>query len=189
MGRKPIPLPEGVEVKIEGNRITVKGPLGELSRELRPEVEVVKEDGQLIVRRTGETRVHKAMHGLFRSLIANMVEGVSKGFVKELEMRGVGYRADLKGRTLILEVGYSHPVNIEVPEGMEVEVEKFTPTAENEYLAAKIRIKGIDKEALGNFAARIRAVRKPEPYKGKGIRYAGEEVRRKPGKGAKAVGG
>lgn len=179
IGRKPIPIPEGVEVSIEGNRITVKGPLGVLSRELRPEVEVVKEDGQLVVRRKGETKIHKAMHGLFRSLIANMVEGVTKGFQKELVIVGMGYRARKQGNRLVLEVGYSHPVIVEPPEGIEVEV----PDPQ------RVVVKGIDKEKVGNFAAQVRRVRPPDAYKGKGIRYADEEVRLKPGKAAKAGAG
>lgn len=178
VGRKPIPIPEGVEVTIEGSRITVKGPLGTLSRELESKVEVVRDDGQLVVQRRGETKAHKAMHGLFRTLVANMIEGVTKGFSKELLIVGTGYKARKQGNRLVLDVGYSRPVIMEPPEGIEVDVPE----------SQKIVVKGIDKERVGNFAASVRRVRPPDSYKGKGIRYADEEVSLKPGKAAK-VGG
>ncbi len=175
IGKKPIEIPSGVEVKIEDHKVVVKGPKGELSLNLRPEVKVEVEDNVLKVKPNLETKKTKAFWGLTRTLIANMIEGVTKGFEKKLEVVGVGYRAELKEGKLVLEVGFSHPVIVEPPEGISFQVEKNV-----------ITVSGIDKQAVGNIAAKIRKIRKPDPYKGKGIRYLGEEVKLKPGK--KAVG-
>jgi large subunit ribosomal protein L6 len=175
IGRRPISIPDKVTVTIEGATVTVKGPKGQLSRELVPEVTVEQADGTVQVNRRDESRIARQRHGLSRTLVANMVEGVSQGFQKRLEIQGVGYRAQVQGRNLLLNMGYSHPVTIEPPEGIQLAVENNT----------NVIISGIDKEAVGNIAARIRSVRPPEPYKGKGIRYAGEMVRRKVGKTGK----
>ncbi len=175
VGKKPIPLPSGVEATIDGNVVLIKGPLGSLSRTIPAPIRVMSAGGALVVERPSDAREHRALHGLVRSLVANMVEGVTRGFQKGLELSGVGYRATRQGKKLVLTVGYSHPVEIEPPEGIEIDVP--TPTV--------VTVRGIDKEAVGQLAARIRAVRPPEPYKGKGIRYAGERVRRKVGKAGK----
>jgi large subunit ribosomal protein L6 len=172
IGKRPIPVPAKVTVTIEGQTVTVKGPKGELSRTLPSEVEVLQEGETVLVNRRNESRPARQRHGLCRTLVANMVEGVSQGFSKKLEIQGVGYRAAVQGKNLNLAMGYSHPVNIEPPEGITFAVEGTT----------NVTVMGIDKEVVGNTAARIRAVRPPEPYKGKGIRYAGEVVRRKVGK-------
>ena len=172
IGKRPIPVPDKVTVTIEGQTVTVKGPKGELSRTLPPEVEILLEGETVTVNRRNESRPARQRHGLCRTLIANMVEGVSQGFIKKLEIQGVGYRAAVQGKILNLAMGYSHPVNIDPPEGISFLVEGTT----------NVTVSGIDKEVVGNTAARIRAVRPPEPYKGKGIRYAGEIVRRKVGK-------
>lgn len=174
IGKQPIPVPAGVEVTIDGSSVKVKGPKGELSQEFRDKVVISQEDGQVIVERADETRDARALHGLTRTLISNMVVGVSEGFSKSLEIVGVGYRAVLKDNVLELQLGYSHPVIIEPREGITFEVP--APT--------QIKVSGIDKQAVGQVAADIRKWRKPEPYKGKGIRYAGEHVRRKLGKAA-----
>lgn len=176
IGKRPIPIPQGVEVKIDGALVEVRGPKGTLSHEVPPEIEVGVSDGQIWVRRKDESRRAKALHGLNRTLIANMVEGVTKGFEKKLEIVGVGYRAALEGKALKLTLGYSHPVIYPTPEGIEISVDN--PTS--------ITVRGIDKQRVGQVAAEIRALRPPEPYKGKGIRYAGEEIRRKAGKGRAA---
>lgn len=177
IGRKPIPVPKGVTVKIDGVSVMVKGPKGELSRSLHPEMDIALEGGQIIVARPTEDKRHRALHGLTRSLINNMVEGVTNGFFRQLEIHGVGYRAEEMGKGVRLIVGYSHPVEYEAPKGIKISVEN--PTL--------VRVEGIDKEAVGQVAAELRKVRPPEPYKGKGIRYQGEHVRRKAGKtGAKA---
>ncbi len=174
IGRMPIPLPDGVEVTQEGTRLSVKGPLGTLERTIHAEMKLEREDGTLrVIRPTDEPR-HRALHGLTRSLIANMVEGVTDGFEKRLEIQGVGYRAQLRGRDIELAVGYSHSVQVRAPD--EIEFEVPAPT--------QIVVRGISKQAVGEIAARIRKVRPPEPYKGKGIRYAGEQVHRKVGKRA-----
>lgn len=179
VGKMPVKIPAGVEVKIEGNTVTVKGPRGELTRTFPDPITIVQDGDVLRVLRASDAKPHKALHGLSRSLLRNMVEGVTNGFQKSLELVGVGYRASKQGRKLILNVGYSHPVEIEPPPGLEIEV-----PAPN-----KIIVKGIDKEAVGNLAANIRAVREPEPYKGKGIKYEEEYIRRKVGKtGAKGGG-
>lgn len=172
VGKQPIPIPQGVEVDIQGNLVTVKGPKGQLTKELHPEMSISKENGQIRVTRPSDQPRHRALHGLTRSLVANMVYGVSKGYEKGLELVGVGYRAAKQGRKLVLTVGYSHPVEIEPEEGIELEV-----PAPN-----KVVVKGIDKERVGAVAANIRAIRPPEPYKGKGIKYENEVIRRKAGK-------
>jgi large subunit ribosomal protein L6 len=176
VGRSPIPLPSGVEVDIEGRRVSVKGPKGTLVRELPGEITVRRDDGALLVERPDDERHNRALHGLARSLVNNMVVGVTEGFIKELEIVGVGYRATAQGPSrLELAVGFSHSVPVDAPDGVTFEVPQPT----------RITVRGIDKEAVGQVAADIRAVRKPEPYKGKGIRYAGEVVQRKAGKAAK----
>jgi large subunit ribosomal protein L6 len=175
IGKRPIPIPKNVTVTITAQNVAVKGPKGELARSLPAEVEVLQEGDQIQVNRRSDSRVARQRHGLSRTLVANMVEGVSQGFQRRLEIQGVGYRAQVQGRNLVLSVGYSHPVQIEPPEGVQLAVENNT----------NVIVSGINKEIVGNIAARIRAVRPPEPYKGKGIRYAGEVVRRKAGKAGK----
>lgn len=176
IGKQPIPVPPGVEVKIEGMRVRIKGPKGELERELHRDMIIKHEEGQLIVERPSDNKLHRSLHGLTRTLLNNMVVGVTAGFQKNLELVGVGYRASKQGNKLVLAVGYSHPVEIEPEAGLVIEVP--VPT--------KISIKGTDKEKVGALAAQVRAVREPEPYKGKGIKYEGEKIRRKAGKaGAK----
>ncbi|MEB3360419.1 MAG: 50S ribosomal protein L6 [Synechococcales bacterium] len=175
IGKRPVPVPPKVTVTINGQHVAVKGPKGELARTLPPEVEVVQEGETIVVTRRNESRPARQRHGLCRTLVANMIEGVSQGFQKRLEIQGVGYRAQVQGKNLILNVGYSNPVQIEPPDGIQFSVEANT----------NVMVSGIDKEIVGNIAARIRAVRPPEPYKGKGIRYAGEMVRRKAGKAGK----
>jgi large subunit ribosomal protein L6 len=174
IGKQPIPLPEGVEVTIEPELVSVKGPRGELSERVNRAIDVRQENGEVTVTRPTDRGDHRALHGLTRSLIANMVEGVTNGFEKRLEIQGVGYRAQLQGRRLILSLGYSHPVELEAPEGIEFEVPQPT----------RIVVRGISKQAVGEVAANIRKQRPPEPYKGKGIRYEGEYVARKVGKRA-----
>ena len=173
----PISIPSGVEVHIEGAKVTVKGPKGELSRDIDPDMRLEISDGWLLVSRPSDQPRHRSLHGLTRSLLANMVAGVSEGFAKALEMHGVGYRAQMQGRDLVLAVGYSHPVQVAPPAGIEFEVDG----------TSKVLVKGISKELVGQVAADVRKVRPPEPYKGKGIRYAGEYVRRKAGKAGKAI--
>jgi large subunit ribosomal protein L6 len=175
IGLKVIEIPEGVEIKNENNFVTVKGPKGTLARQLHEDMTINIDGNEVTVARPSDNKLHKALHGTTRSLIANMVEGVHKGFEKALEIQGVGYRAAKQGTKLVLNAGYSHPVEIEQPEGIEIEVPANT----------KVVVKGIDKQLVGAVAADIRAVRKPEPYKGKGIRYVDEYVRRKEGKTAK----
>ena len=174
IGRAPIPVPSGVEVNITGQHISIKGPKGSLEHTVAQPIAVALEEGELRVTRPTDRGPHRALHGLTRSLVANMVEGVTDGFAKTLEIQGVGYRAALKGNTLELSVGYSHPVSMSPPDGITFEVPE--PTA--------VVVRGIDKQAVGQAAAEIREVRPPVPYKGKGIRYAGENVRRKVGKRA-----
>jgi large subunit ribosomal protein L6 len=171
----PVVIPPGVEVELSGRTLTVKGPKGQLSRELHPEMKLEVVDGNIIVSRPTDNKRHKSLHGLTRSLVANMVEGVVKGYEKNLVISGVGYRAAKQGTKLVLTVGYSHPVEIEPPAGIDIEVP--APT--------RITVRGIDKEMVGEIAAKIRAVRKPEPYLGKGIRYENEQIRRKAGKAGK----
>ena len=175
IGKKPITLPQGVTAEIEGNSITVKGPKGSLDFTYNSDITVNINGTELVVERPSETKTHRALHGTTRALINNMVVGVSEGFKKNLKMVGVGYRALLKGNTLVLSAGFSHPVEMEIPEGLSLEVPKNT----------LINVFGIDKQAVGEFAANIRDVRPPEPYLGKGIRYVDEYVRRKEGKTAK----
>ncbi len=178
IGRLPIPLPAGVEVTLEGRALRVRGPLGTLEREIHPDMQLEQTAAELrVVRPTDEPR-HRALHGLTRTLVANMVAGVTTGFTKGLEISGVGYRAQLQGTKLVLALGYSHPVEVAAPEGITFQVE--TPT--------RLAVFGADKELVGQTAAYIRSRRKPEPYKGKGIRYAGEVILRKAGKAGK-VGG
>ena len=174
IGKQPIELPSGVNVAIGPGRVQVNGPLGELSQSVPARMQISQEDGSLVVKRPTERGDDRALHGLTRSLLANMVEGVTKGFEKRLELQGVGYRAALRGTDLELNVGYSHPVVIKPPQGINFEVPDAT----------SILVKGIDKQQVGEMAAQVRKVRPPEPYKGKGIRYEGEYVRRKVGKRA-----
>ncbi|MCD5326026.1 MULTISPECIES: 50S ribosomal protein L6 [Pontibacillus] len=175
VGLKQLQIPEGVEISMNGDEVTVKGPKGELTRTFHPDMTISIEDNILSVARPSDNKEHRSLHGTTRSLIGNMVEGVSKGFEKSLEIQGVGYRAQKQGEKIIINAGYSHPVEVEKREGIEIEVPSNT----------KVTIKGIDKELVGAVAANIRAIRPPEPYKGKGIRYEGEQVRRKEGKTAK----
>ncbi|MFA7636241.1 MAG: 50S ribosomal protein L6 [Monoglobales bacterium] len=177
IGRMPISVPAGVEVKIgDGNLVTVKGPKGTLTKELHPEMKITLADGVLTVERPSEEKVHKSLHGLTRTLLNNMVEGVTNGFKKELDVNGVGYRAQKQGKVLVLNVGYSHPVEMPEEDGITVEV----PSPN------KIIVSGIDKQKVGQFAAVVREKRPPEPYKGKGIKYVDEHIRRKEGKAGKA---
>ncbi|MBQ3848522.1 MAG: 50S ribosomal protein L6 [Clostridia bacterium] len=172
IGKKPVVIPAGVTATVEGNTITVKGPKGEVKENFHPNVTVKVEGAEIIVERSSDDKFDRALHGLTRALINNMVDGVTKGFQKELEINGVGYRASMSNKDLVLNVGFSHEVKMVLPEGLSAEV-----PAQN-----KIIIKGIDKQAVGEFAAKVRAVRPPEPYKGKGIKYVTETVRRKEGK-------
>jgi large subunit ribosomal protein L6 len=175
VGKKPIEIPAGVTVSLNGNVVTVKGPKGELTRTFNPDIEIKVEENIINVSRPSESKEHRALHGTTRALLSNMVEGVSKGFEKALELIGVGYRAQKQGNKLVLNVGYSHPVEITPEAGIEIEVPANT----------KIIVKGTSKERVGALAANIRDVRRPEPYKGKGIRYEGEFVRRKEGQTGK----
>ncbi len=176
IGKQPITIPSGVELKVsENNLVTVKGPKGELSEQINPDIKVNINDNIITVERPSDKKNHRALHGLSRALIANMMEGVTKGYEKKLQINGVGYRAQKKGKVLNLQLGFSHPVDMEDPEGITVETPSQT----------EIIVKGINKQAVGNYAAKIRELRPPEPYKGKGIRYVGEYVRRKEGKSGK----
>jgi large subunit ribosomal protein L6 len=175
IGKLPIEIPSGVTVSLDGSIINVKGPKGALSREIMDCVSVEIDEKKVLVKMPDSTKVAQAAHGLTRTLINNMLVGVTKGFEKVLELTGVGYRAEVKGNTLSLALGYSHPVNYDIPKGISVEVEKMT----------KIMLKGTDRELVGQTAAKIRSFRAPEPYKGKGIRYAGEKILRKAGKTGK----
>src|SRR3712207_1567517 len=174
IGKQPIPVPDGVEVTIEAELVRVKGPKGELQERVSRDIAVEQQDGEIVVTRPTDRGEHRALHGLTRSLIANMIQGVTEGFEKRLEIQGVGYRAALRGKDIELQVGYSHPVSIPAPDGIEFEVP--APT--------QIVVRGNSKQQVGEIAARIRKTRPPEPYKGKGIRYAGEYVQRKVGKRA-----
>src|SRR5690242_19996882 len=174
IGKQPIAIPDGVNVAVDPGRVTVNGPLGELTQTVPARMMIEKEDGQLLVKRPTERGDDRALHGLTRSLVANMVEGVTNGFEKRLEIQGVGYRAQLKGRDLELALGYSHPVPVKAPDGIEFEVPQPT----------RVVVRGISKQQVGEMAAFIRKQRPPEPYKGKGIRYEGEYVARKVGKRA-----
>ncbi len=174
IGRQPVQIPDGVTVDAKPGTVTVKGPKGELSQEISPEMKVSVDDGTVKVERPTDRGEHRALHGLTRSLIANMVEGVTDGFERRLEIQGVGYRAQLKGKSLEMALGYSHPVTVQAPQGIEFEVPQPT----------EVVVRGTDKQMVGEIAARIRKSRPPEPYKGKGVRYAGEHVTRKVGKRA-----
>jgi large subunit ribosomal protein L6 len=177
IGKKPVPLPSGVTAQIDGQRVTVKGPKGELSRTVHPELALALENNAILVRRPSDESRHKALHGLTRTLIANMVDGVTKGFAKTLEIQGVGYKAEPKPFGVQLTVGFSHPVPYNAPTGIKISVDSNV----------LLKVEGADKELVGQVAAELRAIRPPEPYKGKGIRYAGEQVRRKAGKTAQAA--
>lgn len=175
IGRLPIDIPDGVEVTIgEDNLVSVKGPLGKMERRMHKNIMLTKEDNKIIVNRPSDNKLHKSLHGLTRSLIANMVEGVTKGYQKTLEINGVGYRAQKQGKKLVLNMGYSHPVEMNDPEGISVDVD-----------GNRVIVKGVDKQQVGNYAAKIRSVRQPEPYKGKGIKYSDERIKRKVGKTGK----
>ena len=178
IGRLPIPVPSTVDLTIDGRIVTVTGPKGVLTRSLHPDMTVSREDANLVVTRPTEQKTHKQLHGLTRTLVNNMVVGVTDGYRKGIEITGVGYRAALVGRKLTLNLGYSHPIEINPPEGISFEVENPT----------RLSVVGIDKELVGQIAAKVRSTRKPEPYKGKGVRYAGEVIRRKAGKAGK-IGG
>jgi len=176
IGKKPILIPQGVEVKIDGRKISIRGPKGEIFKEFRPEVSITVKDNNITVGAKGETKLAKSLWGLTRALIFNMVNGVVAGYEKKLEIEGVGFRANIEGDQLVLNIGFSHPVKIKTPDGIKFSVEKNV-----------ITISGIDKGSVGQIAAKIRDARPPEPYKGKGIRYAGEQIRRKLGKKAVAT--
>jgi len=178
VGKQPVPVPQGVEITIDGSAVGVKGPKGELSGSFDPVLSIELSDGSIVVTRPIDEARQRAMHGLTRTLIANMVEGVTNGFEKTLEIHGVGYRVQQRGKNIEIAAGFSHPVNFVAPDGIELACEG--PTV--------LHIRGIDKQLVGETAARIRRVRPPEPYKGKGIRYRGEQVRRKAGKAAAGVG-
>ena len=175
IGKKPIEIPSGVEVKIDGQKVTAKGPLGEESVEVRPEIAVKVEDNHIVLSKISDSREADALYGLFRTLVANAVHGVKEGFEKKLEIQGVGYRAQMQGTTLNMQLGYSHPVDVVPPKGITITVEANT----------KITVKGSNKQTVGDVAAEIRGKRPPEVYKGKGIRYEGEYIRRKAGKAGK----
>ncbi|HEY6107444.1 MAG TPA: 50S ribosomal protein L6 [Gemmatimonadales bacterium] len=177
IGKRPVPLPKGVTATIAGRTITVKGPKGEISRTMHPDLTLALEDDTVAVRRPSDEPRHKALHGLTRTLVANMVEGVTHGFSRALEIQGVGYKAEIKPFGVQLVVGYSHPVPYHAPKGITITVENNT----------QVKVQGVDKELVGQVAAELRSVRPPEPYKGKGIRYVGEQVRRKAGKTAQAA--
>jgi large subunit ribosomal protein L6 len=177
VGRQPIVVPSAVKVNIEGDRVTVSGPKGELSRKFHPDIDIRLDDGQLLVSRPSDRPEHRSLHGLTRSLLANMVTGVSEGFSKMLELHGVGYRAQMQGQKLVLQVGYSQPVEITPPPEITLAVEG----------TSRVMVQGINRELVGQMAADIRAVRPPDPYKGKGIRYQGERVRHKAGKAGKVI--
>lgn len=178
IGKMPVVIPAGVKIDVDGQTVSVKGPKGEISRTFPSIIDIAIEDDSVVLTRNSEEKFHKSMHGTARALVNNMVTGVSDGFVKELQIEGVGYRAEMSGKTLVLFVGYSHEVPMEPPEGVSFEVENR---------GREIKVSGIDKEVVGQTAAVIRQVRPPEPYKGKGIRYKGEYVRRKAGKAGKAA--
>ena len=177
IGKRPVPLPQGVTATIAGQRITLKGPKGEISRTVHAELSLALANGEVTVGRPSDEPRHKALHGLTRTLVANMVEGVTKGFTRALEIQGVGYKAEVKPFGVQLVVGYSHPVPYHAPQGIKISVDGNV----------QVRVEGVDKELVGQVAAELRSIRPPEPYKGKGIRYVGEQVRRKAGKTAQAA--
>jgi large subunit ribosomal protein L6 len=177
IGKKPVPVPGKVNVTLDGQAITVKGPKGELHHSVHPDIKVKQVDGTLVVERPSDNREHRALHGLTRALIANMVTGVSEGFQKTLKIEGVGYTSELRGKDLVMKLGYSHEIVVNPPEGINFVVEDRGVT---------IHVQGIDKQAVGQVAANIRELRPPEPYLGKGVRYADERIRRKAGKAGKA---
>jgi len=178
VGKMPIPVPSGVTVGMQNSQVTIKGPKGELQRSFHPDISISKDNDTLTVSRPSDSKEHRAFHGLTRSLLANMVQGVTSGFEKTLEIVGVGYRAEKSGDNLTIRVGFSHPVEVKPLPGISLNIEG----------ANRIKVSGIDKEVVGEMAAEIRAIRPPDAYKGKGIRYAGEPVRLKPGKTGKAIG-
>jgi large subunit ribosomal protein L6 len=177
IGKRPVPLPKGVTATLDGRTVTVKGPKGEISRTVHAELSLALDEQAVTVKRPSDEPRHKALHGLTRTLVANMVEGVTKGFSKSLEIQGVGYKAEVKPFGVQLVVGYSHPVPYHAPQGIKISVDNNT----------QVKVEGVDKELVGQVAAELRSVRPPEPYKGKGIRYVGEQVRRKAGKTAQAA--
>jgi large subunit ribosomal protein L6 len=177
IGKKPIPIPNKVQVTLDGSAVTVKGPKGELFHNFPPDISIAQADGQIVVTRPTDQKRHRALHGMTRALINNMVIGVSEGFERVLTIEGVGYRAEMEGKTLVLYLGYSHNIPVEPPPNVEFVVEER---------GRVIRIRGIDKQVVGELAANIRKMRPPEPYKGKGVRYEGEQIRRKAGKAGKA---
>ncbi|HTR19264.1 MAG TPA: 50S ribosomal protein L6 [Gemmatimonadales bacterium] len=177
IGKRPVPLPKGVTAAVEGHTVAIKGPKGEISRTFHPEMTFAVADGSVVVTRPSDESFHKALHGLSRTLVANMVEGVTKGYAKTLEIQGVGYKAETKPFGVQLVVGFSHPVPYHAPKGIKISVENNTV----------VKVEGVNKELVGQVAAELRAIRPPEPYKGKGIRYQGEQVRRKAGKTAQAA--
>jgi len=187
VGSMPVSLPAGVKAELSDHRLTVKGPLGELSRTLPQAIAIELGDDAIVVRRPSESKLHRSLHGLTRTLVANMVQGVSEGYVRVLELYGVGFRVQQQGQRLSCQVGFARPVAFELPTGITAEIESFVPTGENDYLSCRLALRGIDKELLGETAARLRATKKPEPYKGKGFRYQGEAIRRKAGKAAQAA--
>jgi large subunit ribosomal protein L6 len=176
IGKKPIPIPDKVQVDIQGSQVTVKGPKGELSHAFHPDIRIVREEGVLQVTRPTDQRTHRALHGLSRALLMNMITGVSEGYSKTMEVVGTGYRAELQGRKLVLYLGYSHPIEFEPPQGISFDVPRG---------GRAVTVSGIDRELVGEIAARIRRQRPPEPYKGKGVRYENERVRHKAGKAGK----
>jgi len=178
IGRLPVTIPAGVQVNVQGSNVHVKGPKGELQRTFSPLIDIALENNQIILKRNSDSVAERALHGTTRAVLANMVQGVSAGFTTALEVEGVGYRAEMDGKTLVLNVGYSHPVRVEPPAGITFEVDQKT---------RQIKVMGYDRELVGQTAAEIRGVRPPEPYHGKGIRYAGEKIRRKAGKAGKGA--
>jgi len=183
IGKMPIVLPPGVEVTVDDHKVKVKGPKGELVQDIHPDIKVRLDEGKVLVERPSDERLHRSLHGLTRSLVANMVEGVTKGYERVLEVRGIGYRAQMQGKNLVLQVGHSHPVEVVPKPGIQFEVGQDVNTRQ-----PFVVIRGIDKQVVGQQAAEIRRIRPPEPYKGKGIRYQGEYVRLKAGKQGKAAG-
>lgn len=176
VGRKPIEIPSGVEAKLETGKITVKGPLGEISQDVNPKLSIKKQDNKLLVERPSDQKIYRALHGLTRNLIANMVAGVSKGYEKTLEISGVGFKASAQGSNLMLNLGFSHPIVYPLPKGIKATVDPKQ---------TQIILKGVDKQLIGQIAANLRSLKKPEPYKGKGIKYGGEVIHRKEGKAGK----